>query len=180
MRAEYAYVFQDVFLFSNTVDANVAFAKPDCTDEEVHYATDVAQASKFIEKLPDGYQTVVGERGVGLSGGQKQRISIARAIDKGAPVLILDDASSALDMATEKRVLAAIKASCPDHTLFLATHRVSSVMDCDEVLFLRDGEIVERGTPRELVALDGAFAAVGKLQTSDGQLDDSSYGAGEE
>ena len=180
LRAEYAYVFQDVFLFSNTVDANVAFAKPDCTDEEVHYATDVAQASKFIEKLPDGYQTVVGERGVGLSGGQKQRISIARAIVKGAPVLILDDASSALDMATEKRVLAAIKASCPDHTLFLATHRVSSVMDCDEVLFLRDGEIVERGTPRELVALDGAFAAVWKLQTSDGQLDDSSYGAGEE
>ena len=180
LRAEYAYVFQDVFLFSNTVDANVAFAKPDCTDEEVHYATDVAQASKFIEKLPDGYQTVVGERGVGLSGGQKQRISIARAIVKGAPVLILDDASSALDMATEKRVLTAIKQSCPDHTLFLATHRVSSVMDCDEVLFLRDGEIVERGTPRELVALDGAFAAVWKLQTSDGQLDDSSYGAGEE
>ena len=180
LRAEYAYVFQDVFLFSNTVDANVAFAKPDCTDEEVHYATDVAQASKFIEKLPDGYQTVVGERGVGLSGGQKQRISIARAIVKGAPVLILDDASSALDMATEKRVLAAIKESCPDHTLFLATHRVSSVMDCDEVLFLRDGEIVERGMPRELIALDGAFAAVWKLQTSDGQLDDSSYGAGEE
>ena len=180
VRAEYAYVFQDVFLFSNTVDANVAFTKPDCTDEEVHYATDVAQATKFIEKLPEGYATIVGERGVGLSGGQKQRISIARAIVKGAPVLILDDASSALDMATEKRVLAAIKASCPDHTLFLATHRVSSVMDCDEVLFLRDGEIVERGTPEELIARNGAFAAVWKLQTSDGQLDDSSYGAGEE
>ena len=180
VRAAYAYVFQDVFLFSNTVDANVAFARPDCTDEDVFRAADVAQASRFIEKLPEGYATIVGERGVGLSGGQKQRISIARALVKGAPVLILDDASSALDMATEKRVLAAIKKHCPDHTLFLATHRVSSVMDCDEILFLRDGEIVERGTAEELIARGGAFAAVWKLQTSDGQLDDSSYGAGEE
>ena len=180
VRAEYAYVFQDVFLFSNTVDANVAFAHPDCTEEDVRYATDVAQATTFINKLPDKYETIVGERGVGLSGGQKQRISIARAIVKGAPVLILDDASSALDMATEKRVLAAIKEHCPDQTLFIATHRVSSVMDCDEVLFLRDGEIAERGTPEELIAKDGAFAAIWRLQTSDGQLDDSSYGAGEE
>ena len=180
VRAAYSYVFQDVFLFSNTVDANVAFARPDCTEDDVFRATDIAQATRFIQKLPDGYETIVGERGVGLSGGQKQRISIARAIVKGAPVLILDDASSALDMATEKRVLAAIKESCPDHTLFIATHRVSSVADCDEILFLRDGEIVERGTAQELVAADGAFAAIWKLQTSDGQLDDSSYGAGEE
>ena len=117
---------------------------------------------------------------MGLSGGQKQRISIARALVKGAPVLILDDASSALDMATEKRVLSAIKRHCPEHTLFIATHRVSSVMDCDEILFLRDGEIVERGTAQELIRKDGAFAAIWRLQTSDGQLDDSSYGAGEE
>ena len=180
VRAEYAYVFQDVFLFSNTVDANVAFARPDCSEEDVFRATSIAQASRFVEKLPDGYSTIVGERGMGLSGGQKQRISIARALVKGAPVLILDDASSALDMATEKRVLSAIKRHCPEHTLFIATHRVSSVMDCDEILFLRDGEIVERGTAQELIQKDGAFAAIWRLQTSDGQLDDSSYGAGEE
>ena len=180
VRREFSYVFQDVFLFSNTVDANVAFARPDCTQEDVFRAAEIAQAARFVEKLPDGYETIVGERGMGLSGGQKQRISIARALIKGAPVLILDDASSALDMATEKRVLASIKEHCPDNTLFIATHRVSSVMDCDEILFLRDGEIVERGTAQELIALDGAFAAVWKLQTSDGQLDDSSYGAGEE
>ncbi len=180
VRAEYAYVFQDVFLFSNTVDANIAFARPDtCTEEEVFAAAETAQAARFIEKLEEGYATVVGERGVGLSGGQKQRISIARALIKGAPVLILDDASSALDMATEKRVLASLKEDCPDKTLLIATHRVSSVMDCDEIIYLRDGEIAERGTAEELIAADGAFAAIWRLQTSDGQLDDSSYGRGE-
>ncbi len=180
VRSEYAYVFQDVFLFSNTVDANIAFARPeDCSEEEVHTAAEIAQAVRFIEGLEDGYETIVGERGMGLSGGQKQRISIARALIKGAPVLVLDDASSALDMATEKRVLASLKTYCPDHTLLIAAHRVSSVMDCDEIVFLRDGEIVERGTAEELIALDGAFAAVWKLQTGDNQLDDSSYGKGE-
>ena len=144
------------------------------------HAADVAQASRFVQKLPEGYETIVGERGVGLSGGQKQRLSIARALVKGAPVLVLDDASSALDMATERRVLAAIRLECPDRTLFMATHRVSSVMDCDEILFLRDGEILERGTAQELIAQNGAFAAIWRLQTSDGQLDDSSYGAEEE
>lgn len=179
VRSEYAYVFQDVFLFSNTVDANIAFARPDCSEREVFAAAETAQAARFIEKLEDGYNTVVGERGVGLSGGQKQRISIARAVVKGAPVLILDDASSALDMATEKRVLTALKQNAPEKTLIVAAHRVSSVLDCDEIVFLRDGEIVERGTAEELIALNGAFASIYRLQTSDGQLDDSSYGQGE-
>lgn len=179
LRSEYSYVFQDVFLFSNTVDANIAFARPDCEEALVLNAAQVAQAARFIEKLSEGYETIVGERGIGLSGGQKQRISIARALVKNAPVLVLDDASSALDMATERRVLSALKETCPGRTLLISAHRVSSVMDCDEVIYLRDGEIVERGTPQELIARDGAFAAVWKLQTSDGQLDDSSYGKGE-
>ena len=180
VRSEYAYVFQDVFLFSNTIDANIAFARPeDCSEEEVAEAAEIAQAARFIDRFEEGYATIIGERGMGLSGGQKQRISIARAIIKGAPVLILDDASSALDMATEKRVLASIKAHCPDKTLVIAAHRVSSVMDCDEIIYLRDGEIVERGTAEELIAQNGAFAAVWRLQMNDGQLDDSSYGKGE-
>ncbi len=179
VRAEYAYVFQDVFLFSNTVDANIAFARPDCPEETVLGAAEIAQAARFVEKLQDGYATVVGERGIGLSGGQKQRLSIARALVKGAPVLVLDDASSALDMATEKRVLSALKENFPDGTMLISAHRVSSVLDCDEILYLRDGEIAERGTAEELIAKNGAFAAVYRLQTSDGQLDDSSYGKGE-
>lgn len=176
LRSEFAYVFQDVFLFSNTVDANIAFANPDCEEEVVLHAAETAQAARFIEQLQDGYQTVVGERGLGLSGGQKQRVSIARALVKNAPVLILDDASSALDMATERRVLASLKEENPDRTLIIVAHRVSSVMDCDEIVYLRDGEIAERGTAEELIAQDGAFAAVYRLQTSDCQLDDSSYG----
>ncbi len=179
LRSEFSYVFQDVFLFSNTVDANIAFAHPECEEEIVLDAAETAQAARFIERLSEGYETIVGERGIGLSGGQKQRVSIARALVKGAPVLVLDDASSALDMATERRVLAALKETCPGQTLLISAHRVSSVMDCDEVIYLRDGEILERGTPQELILRDGAFAAIWKLQTSDGQLDDSSYGKGE-
>lgn len=174
LRKEFAYVFQDVFLFSNTVDANIAFADPECDREKVVAAAERAQAARFIEKLSDGYETIVGERGLGLSGGQKQRISVARAIVKNAPVLVLDDASSALDMATEKRLLAALKAT--DATILISAHRVSSVLDCDEIVYLQDGEIIERGTAEELIKLNGAFAAVYNLQTSDGQLDDSSYG----
>ena len=174
LRNEFAYVFQDVFLFSNTVDANIAFARPDCDESVVYTAAERAQAARFIEKLTDGYETVVGERGLGLSGGQKQRISVARALVKGAPVLVLDDASSALDLATEKRLLSSLKEE--KGTVLIAAHRVSSVMDCDEIIYLRDGEIVERGTADELIRLGGAFAAIYELQTSDGQLDDSSYG----
>ena len=174
LRKEFAYVFQDVFLFSNTVDANIAFADPECEREVVTQAAETAQAARFIEKLSDGYETIVGERGLGLSGGQKQRISVARAVVKSAPVLVLDDASSALDMATERRLLNELKKT--DATILIAAHRVSSVLDCDEIIYLQDGEIIERGTAEELLALNGAFAAVYRLQTSDGQLDDSSYG----
>ena len=179
VRAEYAYVFQDVFLFSNTVDANIAFAQPECDDVLVKEAAETSQSARFIEKLEDGYNTIIGERGIGLSGGQKQRVSIARALVKEAPVLILDDASSALDMATEKRVLAALRERCPEQTVLISAHRVSSVMDCDEIIYLRDGEVVERGTAEELIAQNGVFASIWRLQTSDGQLDDSSYGKGE-
>lgn len=177
LRSMFSYVFQDVFLFSNTLDANIAFSKPECEDELVYFAAQTAQAAGFIERLEEGYSTIVGERGMGLSGGQKQRVSIARALLKDAPVLILDDAASALDMATEKRLFEALK-TC-EKTIFIAAHRVSAVLDCDEIIFLRDGEIVERGTKEELLAKRGAFYAIYELQTSDGQLDDSSYGKGE-
>ncbi len=179
LRNEFAYVFQDVFLFSHTVDANIAFYDDTVEMDEVERAAAISQAKNFIEKLEDGYQTVIGERGLGLSGGQKQRISIARALMKNAPVLILDDASSALDMATERKVLNGIKEAYPNHTLLISAHRVSSVADCDEIIYMQDGEIIERGTLKELVKLNGKFAEIYRLQSSDGQLDDSSYGASE-
>lgn len=176
LRNEFAYVFQDVFLFSHTIDANIAFYDPEAPEEDVRDAAETAQAARFVEKLEDGYETVVGERGLGLSGGQKQRLSVARALMKRAPVLILDDASSALDMATEKKLLKAVKQKTPENTLLIAAHRVSSVMDCDEIVYLQDGEIVERGTAKELISLGGRFASIYRMQTADGQLDDSSYG----
>ena len=176
LRDEYAYVFQDVFLFSHTVDSNIAFYDPEAPVEDVKEAAETAQAARFIEKLPDGYDTIVGERGLGLSGGQKQRLSVARALMKNAPVLILDDASSALDMVTEKKLLAAVKEKTPERTLLIAAHRVSSVADCDEIVYLQDGEIIERGSVEELAAENGRFAAVYRRQSADGSLDDSSYG----
>lgn len=179
LRDEYAYVFQDVFLFSHTIDANIAFYDVDAPMSDVEESARIAQAENFIQSLGDKYETIVGERGLGISGGQKQRISIARALMKNAPVLILDDASSSLDMATEKKVLEGIKKKYPDRTLIIAAHRISSVADCDEIIYIQDGEITERGTLDELISLGGRVAAIYNLQTSDGQLDDSSYGESE-
>lgn len=164
LREQYAYVFQDVFLFSNTVDSNISYSDPECEEESVVQAAKYAQADGFIRKLEDGYQTIVGERGLGISGGQKQRVSIARALLRNSPVLIFDDSTSALDVETEKRLLKEIGESFADRTLLISAHRMSSVVDCDEILYLLDGEIAERGTFEELMALNGHFAAVYNIQ----------------
>ncbi len=166
LRSEFSYVFQDVFLFSNTINANISFAVPKVRPEAVRKAAVAAQASNFIETLPDGYETIVGERGFGLSGGQKQRVSIARALLKDAPILVFDDATSALDVTTERRLMQNIRENYPERTVLIAAHRVSAVEDCDEILYLQDGEIIERGTFDELIKADGAFAAIYKLQAA--------------
>lgn len=167
LRNEFSYVFQDVFLFSNTVDANIAFYYPSAGKAHILKVAQLAQADKFIKGLPQGYATVVGEKGLGLSGGQKQRVSIARALLKDSPVLVLDDASSALDMETERVVMQGIKRNSPDKTVIIVAHRVSSVADCDEIIYLQDGEIIERGTFEQLLALNGRFASIYKLQSSE-------------
>ena len=167
LRNEFAYVFQDVFLFSDTIDANIAFYAPDIDREIVLRAAEQAQASRFIKGLPQGFRTIVGERGLGLSGGQKQRISIARALLKNAPILVLDDASSALDVITERKLMASIKENYPDHTILIAAHRVSSISDCDEILYMQDGEIVERGTYDELIKKNGTFAEICRMQLAE-------------
>ncbi len=167
LRANFAYVFQDVFLFSNTIDSNIAYAEPDIERQQVVNAAKHAQAHNFIKGLPDRYETIVGERGLGISGGQKQRVSIARALLKDAPVIVLDDSTSALDVNTEKRLLADIKEHYPNKTMLISAHRLSSVVDCDEILYMQDGMIVERGTFDELMKLGGHFANVYNVQEAE-------------
>lgn len=166
LRNYFSCVFQEVFLFSNTIDSNISYAEPDIEKEQVLQASKHAQAHHFIKELPIGYDTIVGERGLGISGGQKQRISIARALLKDAPVLIMDDSTSALDIETEKRLLKSIKDNYPDKTLLISAHRMTSVIDCDEIIYMQDGMIIERGTFDELIQLRGHFANVYHIQVS--------------
>ena len=164
IRSNFSYVFQEVFLFSNTIDSNIAYAEPEIEKERVIKAAKHAQAHSFVKKLPVGYETIVGEKGMGISGGQKQRVSIARALLKDSPVLILDDSTSALDADTEKRLLSDIKKHYPNKTILISAHRMSSVIDCDEIIYMQDGMIAERGTFEELMRLGGHFAKVYKIQ----------------
>lgn len=182
LRETYSYVFQDVFLFSNTIDSNIAYAVPDIERQQVIQAAKHAQAHNFIKNLTTGYDTIVGERGLGISGGQKQRVSIARALLKDAPVIVLDDSTSALDVTTEKQLLADIKENYPEKTILISAHRLSSVVDCDEIIFMQDGMIVERGTFDELMALGGHFANVYEVQEAQKNqvFDYEKNGVGEE
>ncbi len=164
LRNMYAFVFQDVFLFSNTVDSNIAYANPEIEERMVVQAATKAQAHNFIQGLSEGYRTIIGERGIGISGGQKQRISVARAFLKNAPVLVLDDSTSALDVETERKLLKVIYEDFTDKTVIITAHRLSSVKDCDEIIYLDEGRIAERGTFDELMALNGRFAHVYNVQ----------------
>lgn len=164
LRNMYSYVFQDVFLFSNTIDSNIAYGNPEIDEEYVYDASKDSLAHNFISKLPEGYETIVGERGLGISGGQKQRVSIARALLKNAPVLVFDDSTSALDVNTEKELLENIRNKYADHTVIITAHRMSSVVDCDEIIYMKDGKITERGTFDELMKKNGDFASVYNIQ----------------
>ena len=164
LRRMYSYVFQDVFLFSNTIESNIAYSRSDIDERMVTKAAAYAQADKFIDALADRYKTIVGERGLGISGGQKQRVSIARAFHKNAPVFILDDSTSALDVNTERLLLKNIEENFREKTVIITAHRFSSVVNCDEILYMRDGQIAERGTFQELMELGGSFAHVYSVQ----------------
>ncbi len=171
LRSQFSYVFQDVFLFSNTITSNIAYSEPEVGQQSIVKAAEHAQAHGFISKLTEGYETIIGERGLGISGGQKQRVSIARALLRNAPILVLDDSTSALDVGTEKRLLQDIKEHYPDKTLLISAHRLSSVVDCDEIIYMREGEIIERGTFDELMKKDGTFAKIYNIQmTQEGSV----------
>lgn len=160
IRRSFGFAMQDIFLFSNTIEANIAYYNPDASPEQVHACGKAAEVDEFANKLPDKYDTIVGEKGFGLSGGQKQRVSIARALLKDAPVLVLDDCTSALDFETEKKIFQNIKEFCGDKTLLIASHRANALKDMDEILFFENGKIVERGTHEELMKLNGRYAEI--------------------
>ncbi|EDN9971560.1 ATP-binding cassette domain-containing protein [Listeria monocytogenes] len=157
LRNHIATVMQDIFLFSDTIEGNIAFGAPDATMEDVRRMARIADADHFIETMPESYDTIVGERGVGLSGGQKQRISLARALLKNPSILILDDTTSAVDMETEVKIQGELKKITENTTTFIIAHRISSVKEADEILILNHGEIIERGTHSSLLAEKGYY-----------------------
>ncbi|MBM5611452.1 ABC transporter ATP-binding protein [Listeria seeligeri] len=157
LRNHIATVMQDIFLFSDTIEGNIAFGAPDATMEDVRRMARIADADHFIETMPESYDTIVGERGVGLSGGQKQRISLARALLKNPSILILDDTTSAVDMETEVKIQGELKQITENTTTFIIAHRISSVKEADEILILNHGEIIERGTHASLLAKKGYY-----------------------
>ncbi len=154
----YAIVFQDVTLFNFTVLENIRVGKKDATDEEVLAAARLAQCDDFVQKLPQGYDTLVGENGERLSGGERQRISIARAILKDAPIILLDEATASLDAENETKIQKALSALVRDKTVLIIAHRMRTVRDVDKIVVLENGSIVETGSPEELLAADGHFA----------------------
>lgn len=164
LNAHVAYVFQDVFLFAGTVTENIRLAKPDATDDEVAAAARAGQAHDFIAALPQGYDTLIGERGFGLSGGERQRISIARAILKDAPILILDEATAFADPENEALIQDAIAALARQRTLIVIAHRLHTIAQADMIAVLESGRVAERGSHAELLAKDGLYAAMWRAQ----------------
>ena len=151
-------------MFNQSIRANIAYGRPDATDADIDAVIDAAHLRDFINQLPEGDATLVGERGLKVSGGEKQRIAIARALLKRSPVLIFDEATSALDSHSEQAVMAAIRAAAREHTALVIAHRLSTIVDCDCILVLEQGQLVESGSHSELLAQQGRYAALWALQ----------------
>ncbi len=164
LRQNMAIVLQETFLFSTTIKENIAYGKPDASMDEIIAAAKAAQIHAFINSLPEKYETVIGERGVGLSGGQKQRIAIARAILTDNPILLLDESTSAVDVQTEHLIQEAMDRVMQNRTAFVIASRLSTVMNADQVIVMEQGRIVERGTHAELIRQDGLYRRIYELQ----------------
>lgn len=165
LRQQMAMVLQDPFIFPLTVAENIAYGKPDATPDEIRAAAEAASADEFIRRLPEGYRTLVGERGATLSGGEKQRLSIARAFLMNAPVLILDEPTSALDAGTETLLLNSLKRLMKDRTTFIIAHRLSTIRNADRILVIKDGVIVEQGRHEDLIAQGKLYASLCRQQS---------------
>jgi ATP-binding cassette subfamily B protein len=164
VRARLALVPQDPVIFGDTVDENIRFGRPDASADAVRRAAELARADGFIAALPEGFGTVLGERGVTLSGGQRQRIALARAILREAPILLLDEATSALDAESEAAVQAALETVTRGRTTLIIAHRLATVQRADRILVMDQGRIVESGTHASLVAAGGLYARLAALQ----------------
>lgn len=165
----YSIVFQDVTLFNNTVMENIRIGRQGATDEEVLAAAREAQCDEFVEKLPEGYQTMIGENGSALSGGERQRISIARALLKNSPVILLDEATASLDAENETHIQRAISRLVKGKTVLIIAHRMRTVEGADKLVLLKDGKVAEQGSPEELLANGGIYAKMCQLQQQSGE-----------
>ncbi len=167
LRSQIALVTQQTILFNDTIRNNIAYGDLNRSEEDIRKAADAAHALKFIEKLPEGFDTVIGESGIRLSGGERQRLSIARALLKNAPILILDEATSALDTESEREVQKALENLMKDRTTFVIAHRLSTIKNADRIIVVKDGEIVEEGTHENLLALEGEYETLYNMQYQD-------------
>ena len=161
---DYAVVFQDVLLFDDTVMGNIRLGRRDATDEEVLAAARAANCDEFVGRMPQGYHTMIGENGSRLSGGERQRISIARALLKDAPIVLLDEATASLDVENETQVQAALSRLLAGKTVIVIAHRMRTIENADKVVVLKEGRVVEQGAPDELKAVGGEFAHMVELQ----------------
>ena len=173
LRRQISIVLQEVFLFHGTVRENILFGRSGATDAEMVTAAHVANAHEFIEQLPEGYETLIGERGVKLSGGQRQRLAIARAVLRDAPILILDEATSSVDTETELLIQQALERLMVGRTTVVIAHRLSTIRNADQIVALQDGKIVERGTHDELMAQDGMYHYLNQVQTAEDMWGDA-------
>ena len=164
LRAQIGFVLQDTMLFPGTIRDNIAYGRPEATDDEIIAAAKVANADEFISRMPLGYEALVGERGDTLSGGQRQRIAIARAVIRNSPILVLDEPTAALDTASERLVIEALQRLMRGRTVIMIAHRLSTLIDADKIIVLKDGVVVEEGTHQALIARGGVFAGLHRIQ----------------